>query len=71
MGIKLGISSNLSESLTSEDIEEIERGTNGNEDQDDIHRHLAVTSYLDKYLCILCLANIVYDYYAVLIVYGE
>ena len=68
MGIKLGMSSNLSESFTSEDIEEIERGTKGNGDQEDINRRPAVTSYLDKYLCISCIANILYDY-AVLIVY--
>ena len=64
------MSSNLSESLTLEYLVEIEKGTKGNGDQEDIHRHPAVTSYLDKYLFILCIDNKVYDY-AVLIVYGQ
>ena len=37
MGNEIGISPNLSESLTSEDIEEVERRTVGNGDQEDIN----------------------------------
>ena len=62
MGNKLGMSSNSSESPTSEDVEEIEKGTRWNGDQEDIDRHPAVTSYFDQYLCMLCIDNIVYDY---------
>ena len=51
LGNKLAMSSNSSESLNSDDAEEIEKGARGNEDQEDMDRHPDVT-------CRLILINI-------------
>jgi len=42
MDRKIGIRPNSSESPTSEDVEEIEKGIRGNGDQEDIDRHSIV-----------------------------
>ena len=51
LGNKLGMDSSLSESSTTENVEEIERGTRGNGDQEDIH-------YIDILLWRFILINI-------------
>jgi len=57
LGNKLEISPNLSESSTLEDVEETEKGTVGNGDQEDIDRHPTVVSiiiyYMNKKFCYL------------------
>lgn len=53
MGNEIGISPNLSESLTSEDIEEVERRTVGNGDQEDINWHPTLTSSTTEFILTL------------------
>ena len=48
MGNKLGVSPKLSESLTSEDVEEIYAGTGGNGNKEDMDSYHTVTSSMTK-----------------------
>jgi len=50
MGNTIGRRLNLSESSTSEDIEEIEKGTSGKGDQENIDRHPTLTSSTAKFI---------------------